>query len=206
VQPKFLYFDLGKVLLDFSVEQMCAQVGVAAGIDPARVADAIYNGGLQAAYESGRISTHQFYDGFCARTGTRPEYADLLRAFSDIFTPKPAMWPLVARLARAGHRLGILSNTCEAHWEHCRGRYALLREDFSVYALSFQVAAMKPAAAIFQRAAELAGCRPEEIFYTDDMPGHVAGAQAVGFDAVVFTSAEELAEELCRRGVRIDAC
>ena len=204
MQPEFIYFDLGKVLLDFSVERMCAQVGAVAGISPERVVEAVYGDGLQAAYESGQVSSPQFYDGFCRHSGTRPEYDALLRAFCEIFTPKPAMPPLVARLARAGCRLGILSNTCEAHWAHCHGQFAFLREHFSVYALSFQIGAMKPAAAIFQRAAELAGCRPTEIFYTDDMPGHVAGAQAVGFDAVVFASPEELTAELGRRGVRID--
>ena len=44
----------------------------------------------------------------------------------------------------------------------------------------------------------------EEIFFTDDLPGHVAGAQAVGFDAVQFTSASQLVADLRARGVRMD--
>jgi len=201
MNPKFLYFDLGKVLVDFSVDEMCQRVGAVAGVDPALVVEAVYGDGLQAAYETGRISSREFYDAFSARTGTRPEYAALLRAFSDIFTPIPTMPPLVARLARAGCRLGILSNTCAAHWEHCIERFAFLRQHFSVYALSFQIGAMKPHAAIFLKAAELAGCRPQEIFYTDDVPGHVAGARSAGLDAVVFASAAELEAELRKRGL-----
>ena len=88
------------------------------------------------------------------------------------------MLPVVAQLYQAGHRLGILSNTCEGHWNHCLRRYAMLRELFSVYALSFEIGVAKPDAAIFRKAAELAGCQPAEIFYTDDMPGHVAGRGA----------------------------
>ncbi len=55
--------------------------------------------------------------------------------------------------------------------------------------------------AIFRKAAELAGCQPEEIFYTDDIPGHVAGARSVGLDAVVYTTTAELVVELRERRV-----
>ena len=113
------------------------------------------------------------------------------------------MLSVVAQLHQAGHRLGILSNTCEGHWNHCLQRYTLLREFFSVYALSFEIGVLKPETAIFRKAAELAGCQPEEIFYTDDLPGHVAGARSVGFDALVYTSTAELVKELGKRGVDI---
>ena len=68
--------------------------------------------------------------------------------------------------------------------------------------LSFRIGAVKPEVAIFQAAAEMAGCRAEEIFFVDDLPGHVAGARAAGFDAVQFVGAERLAEELRRREIR----
>jgi glucose-1-phosphatase len=77
----------------------------------------------------------------------------------------------------------------------------MLRELFSVHALSYEIGAMKPDIAIFRKAAKLAGCRPEEIFYADDIPGHVAGARAVGFDAVVYESTTQLVEELRERDV-----
>jgi glucose-1-phosphatase len=204
MQPKFLYFDLGKVLVDFSVERMCRQMGEAADIDPALVKDAVFAGGLQGRYESGAISSREFHEGFCRATGTCPDYDALLRAGCDIFTLNLPLLPVVAQLAQAGYRMGVLSNTCEGHWEHCLGRYRVIRDCFSVYALSYEIGACKPAPAIFRAAAELAGCRPEEIFYTDDIAGHVEAARAVGFDAVQFTGAAELAAELQRRGVRFN--
>ena len=63
---------------------------------------------------------------------------------------------------------------------------------------------MKPEAAIFCKAAELADCRPEEIFYTDDIAGHVAGARAAGLDAVVYESAPQIVAELRKRGVEFN--
>ena len=201
--PMFIYFDLGKVLVDFSFERMCRQMGDMAGIEPQQVQAALA-AGLQADYETGRLDSRAAHEVFCRRTGTRPEYEAFSRACNDIFTPIDSMLPVVAQLYRTGHRLGILSNTCQGHWNHCLRRYTMLREFFSVYALSFEIGAVKPDAAIFSKAAELAGCQPEEIFYADDMPGHVAGARSVGFDAVVYQSTRQIVEELRKRGVEIN--
>jgi glucose-1-phosphatase len=204
MQPKFLYFDLGKVILDFSVEVMCRQMGEVAGIAPARVNKAVFDSGLELDYEAGRITGRQFYEGFCRRTGTRPDYAALALAGADIFSLNHSIVPVVAQLQAAGCRMGVLSNTCEGHWEHCMQRFRLLREGFSVYVLSYKVGCCKPTPAIFYAAAEMAGCAPEEIFYTDDIAGHIEGARSAGFDAVQYTGTPELAAELRKRGVRFN--
>lgn len=203
MRPKFIYFDLGKVLVDFSFEQMCRQMGNVAGIEPRQV-QSVLAAGLQADYETGKLDSHAAHEVFCRQTGTRPEFDAFSQACNDIFTPIDSMLPVVAQLYHAGHRLGILSNTCEGHWNHCLRRYGMLREFFSVYALSYEISAVKPDAAIFYKAAEIAGCRPEEIFYTDDLAGHVAGARSVGIDAVVYTSTPGLVRELKMRGVEVN--
>jgi HAD superfamily hydrolase (TIGR01509 family) len=200
---RFLYFDLGKVLVDFSVEQMCRQVAVVSGLEPAVVREAIFADGLQERYERGEVSDRQFYDLFCQRTQSRADLAALRQAANDIFTLNMPIVPLVAQLAEAGYRLGILSNTCEGHWEHCRRRFRIL-ESAPLHALSYRIGACKPVAAIFRAAAELADCQPAEIFYVDDIAGHVEGARAVGFDAVRYTSTAALAAELRQRGLEFN--
>ena len=202
--PRFIYFDLGMVLLEFSVERMVRQMGEASGVAPDKLKELLIGGGLMHRYESGKISTREFYELFCERTGARPDYDALCRAGSEIFSLNVPMLPIVAQLSQAGYRLGILSNTCECHWQYCSGHYRFLSECFQVYALSFQIGATKPDAAIFLAAADLAGCRPEEMFFVDDIPGHVEGAKAAGVDAVVYTSAAQVAAELRSRGVRFN--
>jgi glucose-1-phosphatase len=204
MQPKFLYFDLGRVLVNFSVDQMLAQVGTVAGIDVETVRNAVFAGKLLHHLESGQLSTGQFYEAFCAATNTRADFDRLVRAATEIFELNLPIVPIVAHLRQAGYRMGILSNTCEMHWEYCRRQYRIVQDCFQVYALSYKIGAVKPDAAIFHAAAELAGCRPEEMFFVDDLPGHVAGAKAVGVDAVQFTTAESLAEELRNRAIRFN--
>jgi putative hydrolase of the HAD superfamily len=202
--PEFLYFDLGNVLVTFDMEVMCRQVAAVAGTTAQQVKEAVFEGRLQHRYELGQITTRQFYEAFCRATGTAPDYEALLEAASDIFHLRPSLIPIVAHLHHAGYRLGILSNTCEAHWEHCRRRFAILDGLFEVHALSYRIAAAKPDAAMFRAAAQLAGVEPAAIFFTDDVPGHVAGARAAGLDAVQFTSVPQLVEELRKRTLRFN--
>jgi len=202
--PEFLYFDLGIVLVDFSVDRMFRQMADLSGVEPDRVKEILFDGGLQAQYELGRITGEEFYETFCRRTGTRPDYRALNRAGCDIFTLNASMLPVVAQLRVAGYRMGVLSNTCHGHWQHCLGRYRIIRESFSVYALSYRIGAAKPDAAIFHAAAELAGVEPPEIFFVDDLPEHVAGAKAVGFDAVQYTTTPRFVAELRKRGIRFN--
>ena len=202
--PKFLYFDLGNVLVTFSVDVMLRQIGAAAGITAEEARAAIFDDELMRQHESGRLSQREFYEAFCAAISRRPDYDALVAAASDIFVLNLPMLPVVAQLHQAGYPMGILSNTCATHWDHCLGRYRIIGEAFAVHALSFRIGAMKPEAAIFHAAAELAGVRTEDVFFVDDLVQHVAGARAAGFDAVQYTTTPALVTELRRRGVRFN--
>jgi glucose-1-phosphatase len=202
--PKFFYFDLGRVLLDFDIDRMTCQMGLVAGVSAAAVKAAVFDTDLHRRYESGRISSEEFHEEFCLATRARADRAALEEAASDIFDLNAPMLPVITHLADARYPLGLLSNTSECHWLYCQRRYRFLSDLFDVAALSYEIGAVKPEPAIFAAAARLAGCSPGEIFFVDDMPGHVDGARAAGFDAVVYQSARQVADELRRRGVRFN--
>ncbi|NQT39323.1 MAG: HAD family phosphatase [Planctomycetes bacterium] len=204
--PTFLYFDLGKVLVDFSTDRMCQQMGAVADVDPEEVRGTIFHFQLQWELERGRITPEEFYAGFCRRleiTKNRPDFDALLQAASDIFWLNEGTAPIIERLRQAGHRLGVLSNTCVNHWEHCIERWPFLNEAFEQHALSYQIGFSKPEAPIYRAAAEMAGVDPSQIFFIDDLPDNVEGAKAAGFDAALYTSADELTEQLRARGIAV---
>lgn len=201
----FIYFDLGNVLLRFDHELACRQMAEVAGVSPHLVREVVFQSQLQWQYERGMISTEEFYESFCRATGRRPDRQQLARAASAIFELNVPVVPLVTQLRAAGYRLGILSNTCEAHWHYVTdGRYRILTELFDVAALSFQLRSLKPEPEIFRRAAELAGVPPEEIFFVDDRQENVAAACRAGLDAVPFTTPADLATALRHRAVRFN--
>ena len=198
---RFIYFDLGKVLVDFDIERMCRQMAEVAGTTAEVIHRILYEGGLQRRYELGLVTTQQFYELLCQELGARPDPEKLLEAACDIFSLNVAIVPVVTRLAAMRFPIGVLSNTCEVHWEYIHRRYRGVMELFSVGCASYQCHAMKPDPQIFRYAAELADCSPEEIFFVDDHPPNVAGAQAVGFQAVCFCGVDSLLRELEIRGI-----
>ena len=202
MEPKFIYFDLGNVLVYFDHWIACRQMARVAGLTAERVWEVVFASDLEHRYESGQIDDRGFYDAFCQATGTQPDYGQLLIAGSDIFRLNHSLLPVVAQIDVAGYRLGILSNTSPAHWAWCTaGRFGIINLAFDRLALSYQIGACKPEPKIFAAAAELAGAQPEEIFFVDDMPENVAAARLAGFDAVEYTTTPLLVAELHRRGV-----
>lgn len=200
--PTFLYFDLGNVLLFFDHRQACRQMADLVGTDPQLVWNFAFESGLELQYEAGAISSQEFYERFCEATGTRPDFDQLAEAASDIFEVNLPVKAILGQLAAARHRLGLLSNTNEIHWRLLSdGRYGMIPGVFEQIVLSYEVKSIKPDPHIFLAAAEKAGVRPAEVFYVDDVPGHVAAARKAGFDAVQYTTPTALVDDLKGRGI-----
>lgn len=195
-----ILFDLGRVIVPFDfargyrrLEQHC---GVPASEIPVRLAKT----DLVPRFESGAVTADEFFAEFCQELNLNLAFADFRTIWSSIFLPHTLVpESLVAALA-ARYRLVLVSNTNSIHFEMVRANYPLLRH-FHSYVLSHEVKAMKPSPAIYARAIAEAGCRPEECFFTDDIPEYVAGACAAGIDAVQFQDAAQLERELRIRGV-----
>ncbi len=201
----FFYFDMGNVLLMFSHERMAAQMAAVVGIEQQRAWDILFGGDLGIRHESGTITNEQFYDEFCRAAGkTGVDRAALDLAACDIFWLHVPMVAIAGRLNAAGYRLGVLSNTNDAHWRYVTGRFSYLSTMFHVRAMSYDIHVMKPDSRIYVEAARLAGVEPSEVFYTDDRPENIEGAIAAGFDAVLFTTPAALSRELWRRGIALN--
>jgi putative hydrolase of the HAD superfamily len=200
--PQFLYFDLGNVLLHYDHRRAAAQMADVARTSPAHAWKALFDSGLHWRYERGELSSAEFCEHFCAATDTRADSAALLRACADIFEPNRPILPILAALRAAGWRMGILSNTNEAHWQFVSaGCFAESREFFELEVLSYQARCMKPEREIYEIAARRAGLPARQIFFVDDRPENVAGACQAGIDAVPFVGCEQLSRDLEARGI-----
>lgn len=200
----FVYFDLGNVLVNFSHRRAAEQMAAVAGIEPDQVWQFVFEGDVQRALETGRIDSAEFCRRF-AEICTAPfDPQALVHAASDIFWLNRPIVPLVSQLAATGVGLGILSNTCEAHWTHVVRRFPWITQLFPHLVLSYAVGAMKPERDIYRQAIELTGTRPERILFVDDRPDNVAGAQAAGLDAHVFVSVPQVQQLLVERGWRFN--
>lgn len=199
---EYIYFDLGKVILEFDHLRGCQQVAAVAGISSGQVEEAMFGSGLEVEFETGLMSPSEFAERFFEASGGQCEPAKLFQSMSDIFTRNEPIFPLIRNLASRQFPIGILSNTCWAHWDLVCREYAIINECFSANRiLSFEVRSMKPDRKIYQAAIDAAGKAPGDIFFVDDRPENVAGAMAAGLDAVLYESVELLQEQLDKRGV-----
>ncbi len=192
-------FDLGNVLVTFCHDQMCQQIGDLLERPAEVVREVLFDRQLQWEFECGRMTPEDFHQNVDRHFGTRTAFADFRHAASAIFTPTPGMQQILAELKSAGIRLVLLSNTCVSHFEHVRDTFDLL-DFFDDFVLSFRVGALKPQAAIYEKALSLIQCDPADCFYTDDIPEYIAAAHRFGIDAEVFQSAATTRRELTRRG------
>ena len=106
------------------------------------------------------------------------------------------------RLATAGNRLAILSNTNRLQWEFISdGHYPLFAlgkptSAFDWAILSYEVEAMKPDRAIYDAAIQRAGVAATKCFSPTTGWRTSEGARAVGIDAVQFVDSDGLVTQL----------
>lgn len=203
MRPNFVYLDMGNVLLRFSHQRMAEQMAAVCGRPVEAVRQILFVEGLLWAFERGELTEDTFFERFCSKLEVRPCREALARAASDIFELCVPMVGLVGKLYTAGLPLGLFSNTSPWHWQYCLRRFGVLPTMFRVHALSFELGAMKPDPAAFERAARLADTPPEAIFFTDDRPDNVAAAWQAGWDAILFQSPMALHEALRQRDIRL---
>ena len=58
--PKFIYFDLGNVLLNFDHDLACRNISEISGLDFDKVKSAVFESDLQKKYEKGAITSREF--------------------------------------------------------------------------------------------------------------------------------------------------
>ncbi|MFN0197703.1 MAG: HAD family hydrolase [Planctomycetaceae bacterium] len=195
-----ILFDMGNVLIFFSHERMCEQLGRLIDKSGTEIHSWLMDSGRQWDYERGLITPIEFHKMFVEWAGRPVDPQVLHRASSDIFEPNFDMQPVLAELKSAGYRLVLMSNTNETHFHWVREQYRVL-EGFDDFVLSYEVGAMKPDRRIFDAAMRKIDCDPSECFYTDDIPKYIEAGKNFGFDAEVFTDVKSLRQHFAVRNV-----
>jgi len=200
---KAIIFDLGKVLVAFDFQRAYDRMQALCGHPVEEVRRRIGNSHLVALLETGQLESQDFVSQLGGILGVSLDYPGFCELWSSIFLPGTLIPESLIIGLKKRYPLVLLSNTNHMHFEMLEQTYPILGH-FERRVLSHLVGAAKPSPLIYQKAVELAGCRPEECFFTDDIPEYVAGARSFGIDAVQFQSAAQLEEELQKRNIRWD--
>lgn len=197
MRPDFVYFDLGNVLLFFDHDLAMRKMAKVAGVAPQQMRSIVWDTNLQIEYETGLISGYQFVSRIADAIGRELDPVDMLQAAADMFIPNPHILPILQQVRDMGIPMGLLSNTCQAHWDWIGELgYPQVAGWFSPVILSYEVKSMKPAPHIYNEAQRLAGHEPHRIFFTDDRHENVEAAKNAGWSAELFVNADRLSKTI----------
>lgn len=191
-------FDVGGVFHRYVGGPVAQDIGEYLGISHEDLARAWDD--LIPLLGTGRIEEAEFWRRFQASVGTDkvlPVPSLLVRRFGDRFLVYPEVLEWARGLRERGLRVGILSDTVEvqADWVRARGLY----DGFDAVVLSHEIGWRKPSPEAYAVALARLGTSAEQTAFIDDTPANVAGARAVGMQAVLFVSFAPVRDELERR-------
>jgi 2-haloacid dehalogenase len=132
---------------------------------------------------------------------TFPAYADLISAWGERFgetitDPIPGVHAIVEALDARNVPLFAITNFSADFWRPFRAREDAFFSRFRDIVVSGEEKLLKPDPAIYFRALDRFGLKPAEALFVDDRAINVEGARAVGMQAHLFTTAEDLRARL----------
>lgn len=135
-----------------------------------------------------------------------PAYADLISAWGERFgetitDPVPGTHAIVEELDERGVPLFAITNFSADFWSPFHAGEKAFFSRFQDIVVSGEEKLLKPDPAIYYLALDRFGLKPQQALFIDDCQVNVDGARAVGMQAHLFTTAEELRERLQSEGL-----
>jgi 2-haloacid dehalogenase len=137
---------------------------------------------------------------------TFPQYAALIAAWSERFGetisgPVPGVHAIVDELDARGVPLFAITNFSADFWPPFQAREQAFFARFRDIVVSGEEKLLKPDPAIYYRALDRFGLRPDQALFIDDRQINVEGARAIGMPAHLFTDAADLRARLQAEGL-----
>jgi 2-haloacid dehalogenase len=197
---KAVIFDVGGVLIDWNPKYLYSKLLADEAAIEAYLKEIGFNAWNLALDEGGR-----WEPAIAELVAKFPHHKDLIEAAhlrwhemlgGDI----PGTVDILKRLADAGVPLYAITNYSSEKFIETVERFpffALFRD----IVVSGDEKLLKPEAAIFRMCLDRNGLKAQECVFIDDVARNIDGARAVGIDAILFESPEQLERDLQARGL-----
>lgn len=199
---KAIVFDLGNVLIPFDNKIFVNRLNsIKNGIG-----DNLYdfyksNYHFHRNFERGQIPEEEFISKMLDVIEDLINPETFCNYYADIFSLNEEVIALLPQLKK-NYKLFLLSNTDPIH-----EKYGWRKYDFFIHfdklILSHKVGAVKPEEKIYRAVEKASGFLPEEHFFIDDIIDYVNAAKDFGWDAVQFSSYENLVKNLKEKDILI---
>lgn len=202
---KAIIFDYGNVIAKFDNNKIIRGLSRHSEKTESELETIIYKkSGLPKKYESGAISSDEFYNQICSLCGiNNMSKEEFIKVYTDKFSQIKETIKLIREL-KPNYKLGLLSNTSELDFRHgFEPTPSQLSKMFDAITLSYEVKTMKPDPKIFLDMLKKLDLQPENCVYIDDIREYVAAAQNIGMYGIVYKSNQQLVEGLKKLDVKI---
>lgn len=175
---KNIIFDLGGVLVGFDRQR---SIDAFERIGCGKVADYIRDHRTEDLFyriELGEISTHVFCEEVRLMTATNAADEAIIEAWNVLLKPVTTeRLQRLRELREAGHRLFLLSNTNDMHWQYCGHQVV---DCFERVFLSYEMRLSKPDPQIFAEVLRQADIEACDTLFIDDNADNIAAAASLG--------------------------
>lgn len=192
---KAIIFDFGNVIYGLDNNIFLENISPSSTKSVPELHEIIYRkSGLPKQYETGHITSDQFFKRTSELCNLKMKKSDFRKAFTDIFTPIRETLDLIRRL-KSSYKIGLLSNTNEWDFEDAIKTCEVF-DHFDAVTLSFIVKEMKPGKRIYRDALDQLNIGPDECVYIDDVKEYADAAAHMGVRGIHYKSHRALIESL----------
>lgn len=199
---KHIVFDIGKVLIHY---------------DPTIPFQRIIPDAQERGWFFAKICTHDWNleqdrgrpwaDAEAQLIALHPDREHQIRAFRKSWhemVPHPyeESVAILEALIDRGYDVTMLTNFASDTFREAQERFPFLKASRGV-TVSGDIKKIKPDLEIYVEHAESFGLDPQSTLFIDDSQANVEGARAAGWNAVLFTGAEKLREDLKSFGIDV---
>lgn len=197
----WVLFDYGGVICRQPPDEDLAVLATAAGCPPQDLMDAYWSSRLD--YDRGDLDATSYWQkvaGALGRVFSDDEIKELIRLdVASWLHLHPEMVVLIEQVAKAGHRLALLSN---APVELAEAVSALpVAGHFEQMAFSCFLRSAKPEEACYRTVLDQLGTCPGDVIFLDDRPENVTSANMLGIRGIQVTTPAEARSALAAHGI-----
>lgn len=200
MKAQALLYDFGGVLVEIDFDRVFARWAQLAGVAFEHVKSRFSHGDAYQRHERGEIGREAYYASLRRDLGIALDDAQLDDGWMRVFGNE--IEPTVALVRRLAPRIPqyLFSNTNQEHHAVWGPRYHDSLQPLREHFVSYRLGHRKPEPEAFRRVSERIGVPLEGILFFDDTAHNVEGARALGMQAVLVRSADDVRDAL-RQGL-----
>lgn len=193
-----LFVGLGGVLVRYSNDDACERLAKLSGRGLIEVRRLVF-GELSRQFDSGLIGTVEFREKVSSGLGADLPDTAFWTSWGDIFTVDEDVLKILNRVRDRGVELIAASNI-----DPIRARFIWMiraHKPFRKLGFSYELKAIKPERAFFERLMTLTVSTPEECLFIDNRTANVDAATKFGLRSILFLAPAALGRVLWSYGV-----